>query len=104
MAWIGIWFGTSNNCGVWSNGVGQNRETDEEHDEDYVKKAFHLAKMKFDKYGKGGRKAPGVRLCSISTWNGLEKTVHILKTIFQYFYCLAIRIHRCMMIYIEYIS
>ena len=36
MAWLGIWFGISNTFGVWSNWVGQNRETDEEHDEDCV--------------------------------------------------------------------
>ena len=36
MAWLGIWFGISNTLGVWSNWVGQNRETDEEHDEDCV--------------------------------------------------------------------
>ena len=86
MAWISIWFGTSNSCGVLSNGVGQNRENNEEHDEDCVEKGFQLAKVRFDKYGKRGSEAPGVRLCSISTWNGLEKTVHFLKTTFQYFF------------------
>ena len=35
MAWLAIWFGISNTCGgVWLNGTGQNRETNEEHDED----------------------------------------------------------------------
>ena len=31
-----MWFGISNTCGVWSNWVGQNSETYEEHDEDCV--------------------------------------------------------------------
>ena len=55
MAWLCIWFGISNNCGVWLNGVEQNRETDEEHDENYVEEEFQLAKLKFDRDGKGGR-------------------------------------------------
>ena len=32
-----------------SNGIGQNRETDEENDEDCVKKGFQLARVKFDR-------------------------------------------------------
>ena len=48
-----------------SNGVGQNRETDEENDEDCVKKGFQLARVKFDRT------------------EFLRKAVHILKTIFQ---------------------
>ena len=36
MGWLSIRFGISNTCGVWSNWLGQNRETDEEHDEDLV--------------------------------------------------------------------
>ena len=36
MAWLGIWFGISNTCGVWSNWVGRNRKTGEEHDKDCV--------------------------------------------------------------------
>ena len=39
MVWLDISFGISNNCGLWSNGVGKNRETDEEHDEE----GFQLA-------------------------------------------------------------
>ena len=32
-----MWFDISNTCGgAWSNGVGQNRETGEQHDEDCV--------------------------------------------------------------------
>ena len=41
LAWLGIWFSISNTCGgVWSNRVGKNRETDEEHDEDCVEEKF----------------------------------------------------------------
>ena len=36
-----MWFGISNTCGsAWLNGVGQNREINEEHDEDCVKEKF----------------------------------------------------------------
>ena len=42
MAWLCIWFGISNTCGgLWSNGLGQKRENDEEHDEDCVKDGFN---------------------------------------------------------------
>ena len=30
---------------MWSNGVGQNRETDEEHDEDCIEEGFQLARI-----------------------------------------------------------
>ena len=33
---LGIRFGISNTCVVWSDWLGQNRETDEEHIEDFV--------------------------------------------------------------------
>ena len=73
LAWLGIGFGTSKNCSVLSNGVGQNRETDEEYVEDCVEVGFPLARVKyFDKDGKWGRSAVGMRYCSINTWNGLE--------------------------------
>ena len=36
---------------MWSNGVGQNRETDEEYDEDCVEERFHLVRVKFDRDG-----------------------------------------------------
>ena len=42
-----MWIDTANNCGVWSDGVGQNGETDEEHDKDCVEKGFQLARVKF---------------------------------------------------------
>ena len=54
------------------HGVGQNRETDEEHDEDCVQRWFKLASVKFDRDGDGGREAFGMRNCSIDIFNGLE--------------------------------
>ena len=74
MAWLGIWFGLSNYCddGVWSNGVGQNRETDEWHDEDCVEEWFELARVKFEKDDEGGREALGVGNFSINIWDGSE--------------------------------
>ena len=67
MAWLAIWFGISNTCGgVWLKGVGQNRETDEEHDEDCVKEGFRLARVKLDKEGEGGREALGMGSHSIN--------------------------------------
>ena len=46
----------SNNCGVWSYMVEQNRESDEEHDEDCVEEGFQLNKGKNDRDGEAGRK------------------------------------------------
>ena len=43
--------------GVWSNDIGQYRETDKKHDE--------LARVKFSRDAEGGWKAPGIRNCSI---------------------------------------
>ena len=51
---------------MWSSGVGQNRETDEEHDDDGVEEEFLLARVKFDKGGEGNREALGVGNCSIN--------------------------------------
>ena len=48
-----------------SNGVGQNKETDEENDDDWVEEEFQLARVKFDRDGKGNRQALGVENCSI---------------------------------------
>ena len=71
MAWLAIWFGISNTCGeVWLNQVGQNRETNEEHDEDCVEEGFNLARVKFDRDGEGGREALGMGNCSINVWDG----------------------------------
>ena len=62
-----IWFGLSNSCdSVWSNVVGQNRETDEEHDGDCIEERFQWARIKYDKDSEVGRKALGVGNCSIN--------------------------------------
>ena len=67
MAWLGIWFGAFNNCGVWLDGVGQNRETDEKNREVSVEEGFQLATVKFDRDGKGGREVTlGIEYCSIN--------------------------------------
>ena len=66
MAWFGIWFGISNNCGMWTNGVEKNRETDDEHDEHCVEEGFQLARGKFDRDGKGDRESVGMSYCSVN--------------------------------------
>ena len=67
MAWLGIWFDLSNNCdSVWTNGVGQNSETDEEHDEDCIEEGFHLATIKYDRDSEGDREALGEGNCSVN--------------------------------------
>ena len=38
---------------MWSNEVGKNRKTDEEHDDDLVEGGFQLVREKFNKYGEG---------------------------------------------------
>ena len=57
---------------MWSNGVGKNRETDEEHDEDCIQEGFQLAGVKFDRDGETGREALGMANCSINIWDGSE--------------------------------
>ena len=58
MACLGIWFGMSNTCdGMWSNGLGLNRENDEKHDEGCVKEGFQLVRVKLDRNGEVRRKA-----------------------------------------------
>ena len=64
MAELGIWFSTFNNCGVRLNEVGKNRETDDEHNEDCVDEGLQLARVKFDRDGKGGRQALVIGYCS----------------------------------------
>ena len=50
-----MWFGISyTGDGAWSNVVGQNRETNEEHEEDCAEERFHLAWIKFERDGEGG--------------------------------------------------
>ena len=58
---------------MWHNSVGQNRETDEEHDEDFVKEGFQLTRVKFDRDGEGSREAIGMRNCSINILNGSDQ-------------------------------
>ena len=80
--------------------VGENRETDEKHDEDCFEEVFQLASAKFDRNGvreAGGSEALGVCIVvSIfemdKNWSYLNprKAVHVLKTIFQYFYYLVV--------------
>ena len=62
-----MWFGISKTCGgAWSNGIGQNRETDEEYEEDCVEEGCQLARVKFDRDGEGGREALGMGNCCIN--------------------------------------
>ena len=51
---------------MWSNGLGQNRGTDEEYDGDCVEEEFRLARAKLRKYGKGDRKPLGMGNGSIN--------------------------------------
>ena len=52
---------------MWLNGLGKNRKTGQEHDEECVEKGFRLDRAKIDRNGKGGRKALGMGNCSINT-------------------------------------
>ena len=61
------------------------RATDEEHDEDYVKDGFQLARVKLDMNGKGGREASGMGYCSGNTWNGLELKLPLSRKSSSYF-------------------
>ena len=73
LAWLGISFILSNTFdGLWSNGVGQNRETDKENDDDCVDEEFQLARVKYDRIGAEGREALVVRNCSINVWHESE--------------------------------
>ena len=42
--------------------VGQNRETDTDHDEDCVEEEFQLARVRCDRDGKGGREVLGMEI------------------------------------------
>ena len=73
MSCLGIWFSLTNTCdGVWSNGVGQNRETDKEHDKDGVEEGIHLARVKYDRDGEEGRESLVLGNYSIEVWDGSE--------------------------------
>ena len=57
---------------MWLNGIRQNRETDEEHDEDCLKEGFQIARVKFDRDVQGESEALGIRKCSINILDGSE--------------------------------
>ena len=85
MAWLDIWFGTSNNCGVCLDGVGQNRKANGKQDEDCVEKGFHFARVKVDRDIQGGREAVGIGYCNSNTWNGLELKSALSRKSSSYF-------------------
>ena len=88
MAWVAIWFGGSNTCGgVWLKEVGQNMETDEEHDEDCVEEGFQLTSVKLDKDGEEGREALGMGNHSINIWIGWELELAWSNKSSSYFEC-----------------
>ena len=60
------------NFDMWLNRAGKNKETHQEHDEDCVEEGFQLARVKFERDGKGEREVLGMGYCSSNTWNGLE--------------------------------
>ena len=70
---------------VWSNGVGQNRETDEEHDKYCVEEGFQLARVKFDRHGEGDSEALGMSNCGINIWDGSEQEFAWFKKNSSYF-------------------
>ena len=86
MAWLGIYFGISNTCGgMWSDGLRQNGETDEEHDEDCVKEGFPLVRIKLDRNGEWGRKNQGMWNCGINIWDRSELALAWSKKSSSYF-------------------
>ena len=86
MAWIGTWFSLSNICDcAWSNGVGQNRENNKEHNEDCVEEGFQLARVKYDRDGERGREALVVGNCNVNIWDGSELELAWSKNRSSYF-------------------
>ena len=93
------------------NGVGQNRETDEDHDADCVEEEFQLARVKCDRDGKGGREVLGMENRSVNIWDGSElelawskKSSSYFENNFPIFFYLAFRIPRILsggMFYIQ---
>ena len=51
---------------MYSNGVGQNRENDEEHDADCIEEGFQLATIKYGRDSEGDRETLGVGNCSVN--------------------------------------
>ena len=53
-----MWLGIFNTCGgIGLNEIGQNRETNEKHNEDCVEEGFHLTRVKFEGDGEGDKVA-----------------------------------------------
>ena len=52
--------------------VGQNRQSDEEHDKGSVEEGFQLSRMKFDRVGEGDREVLGMGYCGINVLEGSE--------------------------------
>ena len=51
---------------MWLNRVGQNREINEEHGEDFVQEGFQLARVKYGKDDERGREDIGMLNRSIN--------------------------------------
>ena len=51
---------------LWSNGVGQNKETDEKCNENCVEEGFQLARVKLDRDDERAREALSVGNCIIN--------------------------------------
>ena len=86
MTWHDIWFGLSNTWdGMWSNGVGKNRETDGENDEVCVEEGFQLAMVNIDRNGVRGRETLGVENCIMNIWDGSELELAWSKKCSPYF-------------------
>ena len=65
---------------MWSNGVGRNRKTNEEHDSCCVEEGFQLAREKFDGHGEGGSEA-----YYLNIWDGSEQELAWFKKSSSYF-------------------
>ena len=67
------------------NGVGENREANEKHDEYCFQERFQLASKKFNRDGKGGGEALGMVYCSSNIWNVLELKLDWSRKSISYF-------------------
>ena len=52
-------------------------------------KLVKLDTVRFDRDGEGGSEALGMRIVLLISEMDLRKVVHVLKTVFQYFYYLV---------------
>ena len=50
---------------MWPNGVGENRVTNEEHEDNCFEESFQLTRGTFDRDGEGGGEALGMWYSSI---------------------------------------